>query len=401
MSGTLIASCSSSPPERDDVKEEAIALTFHHVASTLYAVVLALHRSEVLRIPLLPHYRQRYIFERLGILRFPHVPSTDIQRQIDAVIDRVLKERPPLQVFNKLLRHPHRFERLTRFSVAEFILLYVEVEAGIQAPYSFQSSPPSRKKSRRLHPVDQLLLWLWHGDGNDADILAILFGEIGRSTADRIVDHVTAVVNEVWAGEVTWPDAEERRSLYGFFTSCPTAVGVLDGTHCQIEVPVMAEASHFSAYKKFHTQNYLICADALGFVIWTAGPFAGHDPDRAIFNTTPFVQSSCPLLSQGEVILVDGGFKGEGHIVHQFTMDELRPMTEDERARVAAFNEDFSHNRSPVEHCIHRVKSRMQALAKRWPRALHRQAELFNAATKVYNRCRRLRMEHALAERCR
>ena len=54
------------------------------------------------------------------------------------------------------------------------------------------------------------------------------------------------------------------------------AVGVLDGTHCQIEVPVVEDSQYHSQYKNFPTRNYLICADALGFVIYTAEPFSGR-----------------------------------------------------------------------------------------------------------------------------
>ena len=236
-------------------------------------------------------------------------------------------------------------------------------------------------------------------DRGDPDVPGILFNDISRMTADRTADHITRAVNTVWAEEVSWPDAEERQSLYGFFSSYDCAVGVMDGTHCQIEVPVVEEGEYHSFYKNFHTQNYLICADALGFVIYTAGPFGDRDNDRGAFNTRPFVQSDCPLQSEGEVVLVDGGFEGDGHVLHQFAERELMQLTSEERERIARFNEDFTHNRSPIEHCIHRVKSRAQALARRWPRALSRQAELFTAATRVYNRCRRIRMEHALQHR--
>jgi hypothetical protein len=85
--------------------------------------------------------------------------------------------------------------------------------------------------------------------------------------------------------------------------------------------------------------------------------------------------------------------------VHQFTQDELVQFTPEEQARIASFNEDFLHNRSPIEHCIHRVKNRAQALAQRWSRTLQRQGALFTASTRIYNRCRRLRMEHALASK--
>ena len=204
---------------------------------------------------------------------------------------------------------------------------------------------------------------------------------------------------DAWADEVAWPDAEERRLLHGFFTCHDKAVGVLDGTHCQISVPYFKEDRSLSGYKKFHTQNYLICADALGFVIYTAGPFEGMANDRAALNTTPFVQHPCPLLSDGEVILTDGGFSGDGEILHQFTQTELRQLTAEERDRAAPWNDDFTYNRTSIEHCIHRIKSRTQALTSRWQRDIAKQVELFDASCRLYNRLRRLRLEYAWASR--
>ena len=204
---------------------------------------------------------------------------------------------------------------------------------------------------------------------------------------------------DAWVDEVSWPDAEERRLLYGFFTCYEKAVGVLDGTHCQISVPYFKEERSLSSYKKFHTQNYMICADALGFVIYTAGPFEGMANDRAALNTTPFVQLDCPLLSDGEVILTDGGFAGDGAIMHQFTQKELAKLSAEEREAAALWNEDFLHNRTAIEHCIHRIKSRTQALTFRWRRELSKQSELFEASCRIYNRVRRERLQHAWSKR--
>jgi hypothetical protein len=350
----------------------------------------------VLRSPILPHYRRKQMLNAIGINRLPHVQASSGQADVATRLTRFSTQRPSPDIFLELAADPVRFERCTRLSVFEFVSLYDELEAYIRRPYSNANQHSKRFRPRSIHPIEQFLLWAWHSDGNDGDLLSLTFHTGTRITADRLADHVTRAVNEAWAGEVTWPDAEERRLLYGFFSSCEKAVGVLDGTHCQIEVPDTEEGKYHSTYKNFHTQNYLICADALGFVIWYAGPYGGRDNDRAIFNTTPFVQSDCPLLSEGEVILVDGGFAGEGHILHQFTQRELEQLTEEERRRFSWFNEDFTHNRSPIEHCIHRVKNRAQALAMRWPRALHRQGELLSASVRMYNRTRRMRMEHAL-----
>jgi hypothetical protein len=159
---------------------------------------------------------------------------------------------------------------------------------------------------------------------------------------------------------VSWPDAEERRCLHGFFSSCPTAVGVLDGTHCQIRIPTYQERDYYSGYKHYHTQNYIICADALGFVTYIKGPFEGRGNDRAAFNETPFVHRDCELLSEGELILVDGGFKGPGHTLHQFTASEfMADMSEEEKKRFRAFNEDFTHT-TDLPLSIASTKSRIE-----------------------------------------
>jgi hypothetical protein len=378
------------------MEESAAVVIYYHLARSLAAATFTIHHSGILHEPLLPHYRQRWIAEQLGFLRLPYVPTIIVQSRVDTIIAQLFTAHPSPSAFLLLSRNPSRFERVTRLSLAEFLAIYHELEAHIRQPYSFYSQPAHGRSTRRLHPVDQLLLWVWYSDGLDPDVLGIIFNDIHRTTADRVADHVTEAVNAVWVDEVHWPDAEERRSLYGFFSSCPTAVGVLDGTHCQIEVPVMEEGSFYSGYKNFHTQNWLICADALGFVTWFSGPFPGNSTDRTLFNNTPFAVDDCPLLSKDEVILVDGGFRGEGHIIHQFTQGELLSLTEEERERVASFNEDFLHNRSPIEHCIHRVKSRAQALTKRWPRTLDKQGYLFSAAVKLYNRCRRMRLNYRL-----
>jgi hypothetical protein len=394
-----MSSDSLSSSASEDEQLVVLFKGFIFLAKTICMLSHLSHLTRLFHSPMLPHYRRKQILTAVGVNRLPHVQTASAQAEVDAAVTRLSTEHPSPVSFLELVEDPDRFRRCTRLSVSEFLSLYAELEACIRRPYSTANPYSQRIRRRRLHPIDQFLLWAWHSDGNDGDLLSLAFRTGSRMTADRMADHVTRAVNDTWAGEVTWPDAEERQLLYGFFSSCEKAVGVLDGTHCQIKVPDTEEGKYHSTYKKFHTQNYLICADALGFIIWHAGPYGGHDNDRAIFNNTPFVQPDCPLLSDGEMILVDGGFAGEGHIIHQFTQKELEALTEEERRRFSWFNEDFTHNRSPIEHCIHRVKNRAQALAKRWPRALHRQGELLSASVKMYNRIRRLRMEHALSHR--
>jgi len=135
----------------------------------------------------------------------------------------------------------------------------------------------------------------------------------------------------------------------------------------------------------------------LGLVIYRKGPFPGSGNDRSAFNTTPFVEEACNLLSEGELILTDGGFRGPGHIIHQFVEQELNQASSVEAGvNMHDFNEEFIFNRTLVEHCIHRLKSRVKMLQKRYPMKRESQPILFDAACCIYNRIRRIRLKHSI-----
>ena len=344
----------------------------------------------------LHHYDKKDILELLHIRHLPPIFYYSHQQEYSLYVERIKQQLPPTSAFVLCCRNPARFQRMFRMTIPEFYILFSELDPYICRVHPQSEQRSSTYRSRTIASVDQLLLWLLRSDGNDVNLVGLLFNDIHRKTVDIIADHVTQAILDCWSVEIEWPDPEQRQSLYGFLSTYDKVVGIMDGTHCQIEVPTYDEYDYFSGYKGYHTQNYLICVDALGLVIYLNGPYAGRGNDRSAFNQTPFVQHMCSLLSEGEIIMADGGFAGPGHILHQFVSNDFKGVTEDQRARMERFNEDFILNRSLVEHCIHRVKNRVKSLQKRFSRALERQDDLVKAACCVYNRQRRLRIEYQL-----
>ena len=306
-----------------DESEVIVAFAAAYVVYSVAAASFVLHHTGILTEPRFPLYKGHYVLELISALTRPYAPSTDEQRQIDAAVSAFAQLARPPSSFLLLCRNSSRFERLTRFSVAEFLLLYQELEADLSRPYACKRGVDEDDcRERRLHPVDQLLLWLWEeGDGNDPDTSGVAFNAVSRSTARRVADHVTRAVNNAWADDVSWPDEEERQQTRGFFSSHDRAVGVLDSSHCQIQVPVVGR--HRNHPKQYRMLTYLICVDALGYVIHAAGPIGASEDDRAAFNSTLSVQRDGPLLSEGEVILVDGGFAAEARALHPFAEADL------------------------------------------------------------------------------
>lgn len=344
----------------------------------------------------LHHYDKKEILELLHLRHLPTVSYSLHEQEYSSYVQHLTQQLPPTSAFSLLCRNPQRFERVTRITIPEFYILFSEIDPYISRPYSHSEDVITLSHSRSIPNIDQLLMWIIRSEGNDADLVGILFNDIHRTTVDRIADHVTQAVLDCWSVEIEWPDVEQRQSLYGLLSTYDKAVGIMDGSHCQIRVPTYDEYEYYSGYKEYHTQNYLICVDALGLVIYLNGPYAGRKNDRSAFNETPFVKEMCDLLSDGEIILADGGFAGPGHVLHQFTANDMKGTDNDQKTQMQLFTEDFILNRSLIEHCIHRVKNRVKALQKRFSRALRKQDELVRAACCVYNRHRRLRIEYQL-----
>jgi hypothetical protein len=99
-------------------------------------------------------------------------------------------------------------------------------------------------------------------------------------------------------------------------------------------------------------------------------------------------------FEEGEVLLVDGGFKGEGPILHPFNKVDMGKASEENLAAMRAYNEEFVFNRSLVEHVIHRIKSRSKILTTRFRRSEKNQGPIVFATARMYNRILRIRHEY-------
>lgn len=296
-----------------------------------------------------------------------------------------------IQAFFNLVRFYDRF----RLSVSEFCYIYRDLLPLLNKPIK-DDAKHARLTSRVLTPAEMLVVFLYRSDNADKELLSIICHDISPDTIERYNDLVTKRMIECYGHLTQWPDAEERQASYGHFSSYEQGIGIIDGTHCQIRVPIYGEYEHYSGYKGYHTQNYLIICDFMGLIIFHSDAFCGRDNDRAAFNQSTFVTTVCPLLSAGEKLLSDGGFQGPGHIFHQHTAQELLDASPAERPDMVMWNQEFDLNRTLIEHTIHRLKNRAQGLATRFPRSMDKQSHLFSAAACLCNKLRLLRMQQQM-----
>ena len=296
---------------------------------------------------------------------------------------------------------PDEFYRGTHLSTAEFNLLHTYLHDSLQQSRNHveTSSPHLHLMPTRLTTSDQLLLWLFYLAGDRTSTLSIYFDHLHPTTIFRIIDHVTYCINHVLRTSISWPSERERQLLHGMMSVNERAVAVLDGTHCQVQAPDELNNVYYSGYKHKHTQNYLACVNYLGMILSVDGPHPGRMNDRAVYNLSDLSINIGQYLSEGEVILADGGFiGGEGLSVpiHQDTYDR---MTDTETRRIMLnHNKEFTANRLIVEDVFGWLKARACVLDRAWPRHLEKQADIFNAACKLHNFVRMIRLDYGMQQ---
>jgi hypothetical protein len=380
-------------------------------AGSLYVahhILTFLHERLTAHQQLPAHHQRRRMMEDLGFCKLGHidVPFSSLVTSPSGLVfvDDDLEPIPDHTLYARLCRRsPGDFYEHTRLTSTEFLILYQELHPAIIRPRDSDLATPvdpthiARFSHRRLHPIDELLLWLYYVDGNRDTVLSLLF-DIDRTSVFVITDHITRVMNHVWVEEVRWPSRDERKELYGFFSCHEKAIGCIDGTHCRIDVPASDEKedSAYSGYKHYHTQNYLLCCDAFGFILHVNGPFNGSWNDKQCFAASDFMDPALHMLDDDEKLITDGGFTGFPMNIHPFSAPQLDDAKPEDRPRMVSWNEELTLNRSLNEHVNHHLKARAQALAGKWSKSVVRQRDVFMVAARFHNRVRRLRVEYRL-----
>ena len=304
-------------------------------------------------------------------------------------------------VHTELATNGNEFYHDTHVSFAEFTLLHTYLHDSLLLTRTHQDST-----SPHLHPMpthlttsDQLLLWLFYLAADRTSQLSLYFGHLHPTTIFRYVDHVTFCINDILSTSISWPTASERELLHGMMSVNGRAIAVLDGTHCQVQAPNEYNYTYYSGYKHKHTQNYLVCVNYLGMILGVDGPHPGRMNDREVYNLSDLSNNPDEYLSEDEVILADGGFIGGPGLsvpIHKNTYDR---MTNADTIRVMMdYNKEFTANRLIVEDVFGWLKARACVLDKAWPRHLDKQANIFNAACKLHNFVRMMRIDYGLQQ---
>lgn len=348
-----------------------------------------------------PRELRRSRMEYLGFVPLQHVPDNCMAESVDADGHHdpgSLVNHSNLQI---TLRNGRRFESIYAMTVAEFIALHARLRPGILSVQS--SSEAAGIDVRHSHPIlttaEQLLVWLEYVKATRMGGLMVMFPTVSESTLWRSIDHVTEAINYIWYGNIQWPDQSERAGLHEGFAIEARAVGVLDGTHCEIDMPAVNADAYRAGHKKRYTQNYLCVVNVFGLVIYVAGPFPGATGDRGAWKQCALFADRDSFFSPGEVLLADGGFVGGRYLMCPYHVDDIRrAASTEERDAMVQHNNELSQDRTLVEDAFAWIKQCAPVLGTRFHRYRTRQGEAVFAVCRWWNELRRLRGEYAFTQ---
>jgi hypothetical protein len=343
--------------------------------------------------------------------KLPYATGLDYSYQAIGLTEEELKETTITEnsVCYKRLHNGDLFYRLTALQPVEYIQLVQLLEplyttTSVRNPNFSEEIELNRRNypasicSRKLDCANALLLYIISLDGVDFSVLASMFDLESVSSVFHYLELMGQLVKTKLEGELKWPDAYERKQLYGLMPTYEKAIGVLDGTHCRIKVPLEwdAEDSYFSYYKNYHTQSYLLISDAYGFVIYLDGPFAGKRVDQETSSNCELIVNQQNFFSAGERVLADGGFRGIARFLIPYRANEIANEPA-EAEGMKAYNATLGNTRARIEHCIHRLKARANSLIDRYNRDKSRQKLTVLNATLLHNWARRVRISKQMA----
>ena len=299
------------------------------------------------------------------------------------------------------IRDGVRFRAIFSMTVAEFVVLHARLKLSLSAVRA--ESRGAGIDNVHSHPLlttaEQLLLWLFYLKVGTPSALMLVFTDLSRRTIKRYIDHVTDTINHAWDLFVQWPDAEERANLHGSFTVANGAIGVMDGTHCEISKPVRSSRPYRAGHKKKYTQNYLCVVNVFGLVTYISGPYSGSTNDRSAWRESSLFTERHSHFAHDELLLADGGFVGGKYLLCPIHVDDIRRSdTAAERQSRTEWNNDFGKDRALVEDAFAWIKSRAPILGRRYKRHRDRQADAVYAVCRWWNGLRQLRMNYAISQ---
>jgi hypothetical protein len=215
--------------------------------------------------------------------------------------------------------------------------------------------------------------------------LSLIFGT-DKSTIYLDFIHILNIIIARYYREIRWPESAERATLEGSL-GIDGAILCVDGTNIPIERPKYNQEDFYRGDKGFHSMLMQVVCDHQGIIRHIEAGIPGQQNDRGAFNDSFLMRHRNILFDGNQILLADGGYKGDGPIAIPFNRKEVERGTQ----QLIDYNHVQRSNRVIVEHAIGRVKTLWTIVGGRWKYDRELLSPTWIACCLLTNRLERIR----------
>ncbi len=191
-----------------------------------------------------------------------------------------------------------------------------------------------------------------------------MFG-CSQSTAAKIVNKCTILVEKLGPVYITWPCRESQVLTASHFknaTGFPGVIGCIDGTHIPIHKPSDFSVDYYTRKKIYTIQLQGVCDESLIFTHVSAG-FAANSHDSLVFQYSDLYQLEESLIVKQcpsrEVHMVgDGAYSILPYVMRPFSASEIKTEAQ------TRYNNALSGCHQTIEHMFGLLKGKWKILTK-------------------------------------
>ena len=277
----------------------------------------------------------------------PPIPKYDLVLLDDNVPRRNYRGR---DCWQELSNDGQRFRMLTGETLGDFSTMADALTIHL---LSRKRNPAKCRRFKLTVKNRLLMIFIWFRHYPREELLAAQFG-VSVNVVSMDIQFIVPVLWDYFRGNIRWPTIDQWRAMIGTWELFPYAVGIIDGTLTEINIPI-SEPQHefYSGHKHYHCISTQIIIDCNRNIRFLRSGFLGHCNDALQYMLLPSIGHGQELeLPQGVYLLADSIYPNREPLLTPFRRNQIHG---DENLEL--FNLEHSRCRVAVEHVISYFKT--------------------------------------------
>ena len=200
-----------------------------------------------------------------------------------------------------------------------------------------------------------LMVLIWLRQYPTYSLLSVMFGTTS-TTVSRVIRSTIPILYHHLKSFIVWPSTLQWKSLQNSWEMFPYAVGCIDGTLHEINIPDHQQQRYYSGHRHFHALSSQVIVDVFGNIRFIYTGFEGGTNDAGQFLRLPPIGPGQQLDFPPDCFLLgDKGYANRYPVIAPFRQNNVRAAGVNAVGK-KLYNTEHAKVRIIVEHTISYIK---------------------------------------------